>query len=167
MKTMTLKILVALLVLVGCVATHLKDYTPASPQEAEIKKMLVRLESCWNNKDAKCVGTLYAPDGEVMVGGRNKRFIPIGKVPKGLLSHIMSKIGNKHFMIAEIKVDGNKAHVIGYVSISKEPSSWLEQHFSLVFREGKWLIKKQYHESYFRGDRDPRDSPRGRGEELN
>ena len=65
--------------------------------------------------------------------------------PKDLLPWIMEKVGSKKYMISKIEITGDQAHVISFVTISHIPSSWLEQDLFLVFRGGKWLIKKQSH----------------------
>ena len=145
MNTMTLKILVVPLVLGGCLGTPLKDYTPMSRQEAEIKNVLLKYEDCWNRKDTACIGALFTEDAQIMIGGRKKRVLSVNKVPKDLLPWIIDKVGTKRYMISKIEITGDQAHVISFVTISHIPSSWLEQDLFLVFRGGKWLIKKQSH----------------------
>ncbi len=59
------------LIFSGCVAT-LKDYNAQSPDEQEIKTILIKWQDSWNNKENEGVLSVIHKNAKIMIGEERK-----------------------------------------------------------------------------------------------
>lgn len=149
-KNRTLTTLLGLFAFIlGC-STPVKNYVPASEQEAEIKDLLLTYEDCWNSEDAECLKRLTTEDAEIMLPGRGKkRFLSVKEACDDFLPNHFDKYGTGKYQLLKIEVKEDTAHAIVYFYLSKLPLITPEVHLILVRSKGKWVIKRQYHVDRF------------------
>jgi len=117
----------------SCAAT-LKDYQPKSPDEAEIKGLLMNYDNTWNNKDEAGFLSLWHDKAELTYG-RDRITVSKQEYAK-IIKQRMEAFPVHELGSPKVKIEGNKATVKvpqmvqgGYISMT----------FDLV-REDKWFF---------------------------
>jgi hypothetical protein len=131
-------VLLAGVLLLGCAAAYLEDYTPRNPQEQAIKSVLTGFETAWNNQDEEALLALLDDDFILWVwSGGNRRIV----FRKGTLGFKLRDIFIDWRYLGlgtpEILVKSNQA--TAYVPL------WLDGRgyrstFSFLHRDNTWVI---------------------------
>jgi hypothetical protein len=122
-----LSVLTILIILCGCAATTIQSYQPKSPEEMQIKELILKWESTWNNHDVPGNLALWNDKAQIMYG--SNRQIVSKKEYTSILPERMRAIPSLIVKIDAIKVSGNTA----------EASSSLAT-FYLIKENDRWSI---------------------------
>lgn len=142
--------------------------TPISMTESEelIKKVLLKSEQAWNEKDTKVYLNLFSEDARIMVGREQK--IVSKAIYAKMFPAAFDEAGTVKYESLSVKILNAKiAKAKGVASISADKGIiWLTKELRLVNHNNKWLISESTFVIYFKGDTDPRDRsrPQLRGE---
>ena len=125
----------------GC--AMLRDFKPASPDEASIKNFFVSMENAWNNKDVAGALSMYDDNAKIMTG-KERRIISKEAYAESLKD--TKSLSAIKYGLPRIKVnqDRTKAKVdIDIMFYYQGHDVVLQAEFSLVRSGSDWLIMKR------------------------
>jgi len=126
------------LVLLGCAGGTIRDYSPKSSQEEEIKSALIAFETAWNTHEEKAVLALLADDFIMWVGREGSRKIVFSKGAFGFrLRDILIRWRYLSLGIPELLLKDKEATAHVAMSIDGRGT---RTTFRLIDRGGTWLI---------------------------
>lgn len=124
-----------LFLLPGCAITSLKDYKPASQEEASIIAVLMLHNESWNRKDGETFLSLFADEARIMYG---RERIVVSKAEYAKIMPERMKVYRRiETFNPKIKIEGDMATV--HVDMQLDTFS---QPFVFKLRKigDKWLI---------------------------
>jgi len=127
-------VLIMLLAIGGCVTT-LRNYQPRSPEEGEIRALLLRWESTFNSHDVPGNLATWNEKAQIMYGG--ERRIASKKEYSQILPNRMKAVPSLEVGAPSITVSGDKAEVTTSLSTR---GTQVPTTFYLIKENDVWSI---------------------------
>lgn len=141
-EKMFLSVLVVLMVafVSGC-ATSLRDFQPATPDEAGIKEFFLKMEEMSRKNDLDGLVQLYHPKAKIM-SGRERTMLSREEYLKAI-KESRDKVLIQYGIPKIKKIEGKKAEVDIILRISGTNNVTLYTKFLLIRSNGKWLAMER------------------------